>query len=113
VELELLVVPDCPNEAEAIAAVQAAARQVGLGEVVVRTTVIDSDEQARGHGFAGSPTFLIDGVDPFAEPGAPIGVACRMYLTKGGGPAGVPDLAQLRAALVRACASRSSAAGGR
>lgn len=107
-----MVVPNCPNEAEAITAVTGAARQVGLGEVVVRTTMIDSDEHARGHGFAGSPTFLIDGVDPFAEPGAPIGMACRIYSTKDG-PAGVPDLAQLRAALVRACASRSTAAGGR
>jgi hypothetical protein len=112
VELELLVVPNCPNEAEAITAIQAAALQSGVGEVTVRTTVIDSDEQARAHGFAGSPTFLIDGVDPFAEPGAPIGMTCRIYSTKGG-PAGVPDLAQLRAALVRACASRSTAAGGR
>ena len=110
-ELELLVVPDCPNEAAAVAAVQAAARQAGLGEVGLRVTVIDTDEQARGHRFAGSPTLLIDGVDPFADPSAPIGLTCRIYSTTDG-PAGVPELAQLRAALVRACASRSTAAGG-
>ena len=111
VELELLVVPDCPNEAAAVAAVQAAARQAGLGEGGLRVTVIGTDEQARGHRFAGSPTLLIDGVDPFADPSAPIGLTCRIYSTTDG-PAGVPELAQLRAALVRACASRSTAAGG-
>ncbi|HEY5880018.1 MAG TPA: hypothetical protein VIU11_13995 [Nakamurella sp.] len=82
-ELELLVVPNCPNEAEAITAIQAAARQVGLGAAAVRTTVIDTDGQARGLGFAGSPTFLIDAVDPFAEPGGPIGMACRIYSDHG------------------------------
>jgi hypothetical protein len=79
VELELLVVRDCPHEAEAVAAAQAAARQAGLGEIAVRIIVIDTDEQARAQGFAGSPTFPINGVDPFAEPGAPIGLACRVY----------------------------------
>ena len=111
-KLELLVVPNCPNEAAAIAAAREAVKQVGQGEVQVRIIVIDSDEQALARGFAGSPTFLIDGVDPFAEPGAPTGMSCRIYSTKDG-RAGVPDLAQLRAALVRAYTSRSTAAGGR
>ncbi|HEY7816402.1 MAG TPA: hypothetical protein VIC62_24360 [Nakamurella sp.] len=96
-ELELLVVPDCPHEAEAVAAARAAAGQAGPGEIAVRIIVIDTDERARAEGFAGSPTFLINGVDPFAEPGAAIGLACRIYSTTAG-PAGVPDLARLRAA---------------
>jgi len=112
VELELLVVPNCPHEVEAIAAARTAARQAGLGEVAVRITVIDSDEQARDRGFAGSPTFLIDGTDPFASGGAPVGMTCRIYSTEAG-PAGVPDVGRLRAALLRACASRSNAADGR
>lgn len=97
----MLVVPDCPHEAEAAAAVREAARQVGLSDISVRIIVIDTDEQARARGFAGSPTYLIDGVDPFAEPGAPIGLTCRIYPTTAG-PAGVPEPAQLRAALVLA-----------
>ena len=78
----------------------------------MRITVIDSDEQPRARGFAGSPTFLVDGTDPFASGGAPIGMTCRIYSTEAG-PAGVPDLGRLRAALVRACAYRSNAADGR
>jgi len=52
-------------------------------------------------GFTGSPTILIDGVDPFAEPGRPAGLACRMYRTATG-LAGTPDPADLREVLSKA-----------
>ena len=104
--------PNCPHEVEAIATARTAAKHAGLGEVAVRITVIDTDEQARARRFAGSPTFLIDGSDPFAGRGAPTAMTCRIYSTKAG-PAGVPDVERLRAELVRACASRSNAADGR
>ena len=107
-----MVVADCPNEAAAVEVVREAARHAGMGEIAVRVTVIGSDEQARCRGFVGSPTFLIDGVDPFAVSGAATGVACRVY-PSASGRSGVPGVAPLRAALVRACVSRSSAAGGR
>lgn len=68
---------------------------------MVTTTVIDTDEQALARGFTGSPTFLINGRDPFAEPGAAIAVACRSYRTPVG-LAGVPPFAELREALRRA-----------
>jgi hypothetical protein len=109
-EVELLVVPDCPHEALARDLVWAAAQRAGLTDVRLTVTVVDTDEQAQRRGFIGSPTFLIDGVDPFAVPDAPAGVTCRVYASSRGA-AGVPEMAELGDALVRACASRSSATG--
>jgi hypothetical protein len=101
VVIELLVVPDCPNEAAALTVLQEAAESAGLERVPVTVTVIDSSEEAQRRRFLGSPTFLIDGVDPFAVPGAPTGLTCRVYATADG-PSGVPAVETLREALVRA-----------
>ena len=60
---------------------------------------IDTHELAIARGFHGSPTVLIDGVDPFSDDDTPVGLACRMYPT-GDGPAGSPTLAQLRRAII-------------
>jgi hypothetical protein len=110
--VELLVVPDCPNE---VAAHEVVAQAAALAEVVdldVTITVIDSDEEAQRRGFAGSPTFLIEGIDPFAVPGAPTGVACPVYPTAGG-LSGTPDVFALREALLRACAAPATSADDR
>lgn len=112
VHVELLVVPDCPNETRARRALLEAAREAGLADLAVTVTVIDTDVQAQRRRFTGSPTFLIDGSDPFATPDAPTGVTCRVYRTAAG-PAGTPDLEQLRQALVRACACPATEASGR
>lgn len=93
-DVELLVVPSCANEKAAYDLTQAALADLDI-EASVTTTVIDSDEHAQARGFTGSPTFLINGHDPFGEPGAAVGVACRMYRTPAGF-AGVPTLAELR-----------------
>ncbi len=60
---------------------------------------IESDEQAQAVGFRGSPTVLVDGVDPFAPPGTPVGMACRVYQTPAG-LAGSPTVEQLREVLI-------------
>jgi len=49
-------------------------------------------------GFHGSPSILVDGVDLFAEPGAGVGLSCRVYRTPEG-LSGAPTVEQLRAAL--------------
>lgn len=61
---------------------------------------IDSHESAVEKGFHGSPTVLIDGADPFADPDAPGGLTCRVYRTENG-LAGSPTIEQLREALSR------------
>lgn len=60
---------------------------------------IGSDEQAHAVGFVGSPTVLIDGIDPFARPGTAVGMACRVYQTPAG-LAGSPTVEQLREVLI-------------
>jgi hypothetical protein len=59
---------------------------------------IETPEAAEQHGFRGSPTVLIDGVDPFADPEAPVGLSYRVYATETSF-AGSPSLDQLRTAL--------------
>ena len=56
--------------------------------------------QARRRGFAGSPTILVNGSDPFEDPAAPAAMACRLYPTPEG-LRGVPALRDLRRALKR------------
>ena len=60
--------------------------------------LINTYEAAVARSFRGSPTVLVDGVDPFADANAPIGLACRVYRTADG-YAGSPSLPQLRQAI--------------
>lgn len=69
----------------------------------VTRTIITSQEQAPDRRFSDSPTILFDGIDPFAVPQAPVGVACRLYTTPYGAR-GIPALRDLRQALKRAAA---------
>ncbi|MDW6062831.1 hypothetical protein SAZ11_38580 [Streptomyces sp. FXJ1.4098] len=60
--------------------------------------MVGDQAEAERFGFTGSPTILIDGRDPFAEPGTAPPLACRIYPSCTG-PAGAPGLDQLRRAL--------------
>ena len=59
---------------------------------------VTTPEQAQSTGFRGSPTVLVDGRDPFADPDAPVGLSCRVYRTDAG-LAGAPTVEQLFAVL--------------
>jgi hypothetical protein len=97
VSLRLLVIEGCPN-------VQPAAHLVSdvLGELgfsaEVPVEVVRDQESAERLGFVGSPTLLVDGVDPFQVDGGVPAVACRVYATPSG-LAGLPDRDALRAVL--------------
>ena len=106
------MVPNCPNENRARDVLAQACQQAGITAVDLTVTVIDSDEHAQRRQFIGSPTFLIEGADPFAAPGTPAAVACRMYPTPAG-LSGTPDVAALQDALVKACADPATAADDR
>jgi len=67
-------------------------------DATIGSELVDSHEAAVTRGFRGSPTVLIDGTDPFADEGAPVGLACRIYRTEDG-HAGSPSLPQLRQAI--------------
>jgi hypothetical protein len=100
VEIELLVVPDCPHEAAAADLITSAVADTGVHATVTRAC-ITSQDQARLRGFVGSPTILLNGSDPFADPTASAAMACRLYPTPDG-RRGVPTLRDLRQALKRA-----------
>jgi len=97
-DVELLVIPDCPNTAAALDLLYRALDEVGLSGQSVRTMVLSDDAQTQERDFPGSPTFLINGVDPFPQHPHTPALACRLYDTPAG-RRGVPDTAQLRRAL--------------
>lgn len=61
--VDLLVVDDCPNAAEARGLVTTVAHQLGADGVVMRTTVVRDQQQAEALRFRGSPTIMVAGVD--------------------------------------------------
>lgn len=67
--------------------------------------LVETPEEAQRVGFRGSPTILLNGVDPFAAESDPVGgLSCRVYRTPDG-RAGSPTLDQLRREFVRVGAS--------
>ena len=84
----------CPHAELAMDRVQEALRSAGLNGQKIVLQRVDSPEEAAGAGFHGSPTILIDGVDPFEGELPAVGYACRVYETDAGRQ-GAPSLAQL------------------
>ncbi|AIV38563.1 hypothetical protein ACWDF1_18755 [Streptomyces coelicoflavus] len=103
-EIEVLVVPDCPNEKVAADRLRQALDEVGLREVGFTVRVVADQAEAERIAFTGSPTIWIGGCDPFAQAGREPGLACRVYRTPDG-LAGAPGLDELRQALRAAAAS--------
>ena len=95
-DVTLLYFDDCPNwkVADANLRILMAERS----DVLLTRHRVETSEEAERVGFRGSPSVLVDGIDPFAEADAPVGLSCRIYQTPGGA-AGSPTLDQLRAAL--------------
>lgn len=76
-------------------------------EATIVYELIQSYEVAVKRGFRGSPTVLIDDVDPFADRRLLVGLTCRLYQTEPG-LAGSPTVDQLREAIAGALANNSS-----
>jgi hypothetical protein len=87
----------CPNWKITDADVSRLIDELGV-EAQVSYQLIDTPEAAAEAGFRGSPTVLIDGIDPWADPEAPAGLSCRVYMTDAG-PTGSPATEDLTAAL--------------
>jgi len=101
-DIELLVIPDCPNDAAALDLIRTAVADTQVSATVTRTVIAD-ERLARQRGFVGSPTIRLNGTDPFARPEAPVALACRLYPTPEG-LRGLPELRDLRQALKRVAA---------
>ena len=70
----------------------------GLIGAMLFEGLAQTPEEAEAARFRGSPTVLVDGRDPFADPAAPVGLSCRVYRTADG-LAGSPTVDQLLAVL--------------
>ena len=84
----------CPHWRTAEARLGEALVNTGHDGVVVAHERVESPEDAARLGFVGSPTVLVDGIDPFAREGSPVGFACRVHMTPEG-LAGSPTVDQL------------------
>ena len=89
-ELTVLAVPGL---AEALA---------GYPPVPVARQMITDAAGAAARGMHGSPTLLVNGEDPFAAPGTPTALACRLYRDEDRSLHGAPSVPALRRALKHA-----------
>ena len=87
----------CPGWKVAGSRLKAIIEERGL-DVSLQYQRIETNEEAEKYQFAGSPTLLFDGRDPFASSPMPVGLACRTYMTTAG-QAPSPSVEQLEAAL--------------
>ena len=99
-ELTLLTVPGCPNAA--VFEERLAAALAGYPDVVVRRREVADEREAAEAGMHGSPTLLVDGVDPFTVPGQVASLSCRLYRDPAGHTEGAPPVDVLRRALRQA-----------
>jgi hypothetical protein len=100
--IELLWWEGCPSTPQAVRELREVLRELGLSDAEVHMRQICSDEDARGAGFVGSPTILIDGVDVVSAPDEPAALNCRIYRRRDGTISSTPDPDDLREALRRA-----------
>jgi hypothetical protein len=106
VDVELLLIPECPGADEATTLLRTALDDIGLAGTAFSVGIIDTDEGARARGFAGSPAFIVDGTDLFRGEETTGSLACRLYATPVG-PRNVPTLRDLRRALKERAAGAS------
>jgi hypothetical protein len=98
VDVTLLYFDDCPNWQVADQRLGEALALAARADVQVERRLVVTPEQAEAARFRGSPTVLVNGRDPFADPAAPVGLSCRVYGTADG-LAGAPTVEQLLAVL--------------
>jgi hypothetical protein len=108
-EIELLWWAGCPSTEKALIELRSTLDRVGLEAAQVRMREIRSDVDAARAGFVGSPTILIDGVDPVpVGVDDPNGLSCRVYPRRDGSIRPTPDPDDLGEALQRAVAAHGS-----
>lgn len=92
--VQLLHIDECPNWEATGVQLRNALDAVGKPDVDIETILLTTPEEAARYAFAGSPTILIDGEDPFPNGGTTTDLACRVYNT-GDRLAGSPTNEQL------------------
>jgi hypothetical protein len=98
VDIEVRYVAGCPSLTVTRQRLALALDAVGHCDTDVRFRLVRTAEEAQELGFPGSPTVLIDGIDPFAKTAAAVGLSCRLY-RDGAASSGSPSVEQLTDAL--------------
>jgi hypothetical protein len=98
-KIEVLYVPNSPNQAVALERLREVLSAEGFQKHVSEVLVRDA-ETARSLQFPGSPTIRINGhdVEPQSERTAAFGLMCRLYSDG----SGAPSQQKLRAAIEKA-----------
>ncbi|MEU7033567.1 hypothetical protein ABZ958_07780 [Streptomyces sp. NPDC046237] len=94
--IRVLTVPDCPNAPLLRERITEALD--GRTAPVEWIEVNDADAATRQR-MTGSPTVLLDGIDPFAHDGDVPSLSCRLYRHADGTTDGAPAVADLRRVL--------------
>ena len=98
-DVALLYFDGCPNHHDTLILLEALLAEARW-DGDIQLVNVDSQAQAEALSFRGSPTVLIDGVDPFLDDDAPVGLSCRVYPTTDG-YRGTPPEPELRMAITR------------
>lgn len=100
-QIDVLVIPDCPNSEIAMSRISTAITRAAIPTPTVTRHIITDLSQAQTLGMCGSPTILVNGHDPFAIAGAEPSLSCRLYPSEHG-TRGCPTEDDLINALQRA-----------
>jgi hypothetical protein len=96
-ELTVLAVAECPTAA--VLHERLAVALAGHTGTSMTWHEITDEQQAAELGMHGSPTLLINGVDPFLREGETTRLSCRIFHDPQQNPGGTPSVARLREAL--------------
>ena len=75
-EITIRYFDGCPNWKEAEQRLRTAIAETGA-DVRLTFEAVETPQDAERLSFRGSPTLLFDGVDPFDDPTAPVGMSLR------------------------------------
>lgn len=97
--MELLYLPECPNQCETAELVRSVLRAEGVAAEPLETAITNYEE-ATANAFPGSPTVRVNGRDIESLPShlPQVGFACRTYLVEGRAQ-GIPPRAWLEQAI--------------
>jgi hypothetical protein len=101
-KIEFLFWRDCPSHPQALTRLQEVMAEVGIRAPIEQIEVL-TDEDARSHGFPGSPTIRVNGqdVDPGGASQGGSALTCRVYRLEDGRFSPLPSKGMIRRALLR------------
>ncbi|MDP3951616.1 thioredoxin family protein [Microbacterium sp.] len=97
-DVALLYFDGCPNWKTTKSLLLDVMGELGVASDRLVLQGVETPEEAVELSFHGSPTVLVDGVDPFADPNAAVGLTCPLCPTETGW-VGAPSRQQLTEAL--------------